>query len=44
MTHRDGRAWSVEVVQGRSEPPRPESCGKAPGTPARMDVRSLTVL
>ncbi|MCC9309237.1 sucrase ferredoxin [Kitasatospora sp. RB6PN24] len=44
VTHQDGRAWSVEVVQGRSEPPRPESCGKAPGTPARMDVRSLTAL
>jgi hypothetical protein len=44
VDHLDGRAWSVEVVQGRSEPPRPESCGKTPGTPARMDVRSLTAL
>lgn len=38
----DGRAWEVEVAQGVSEPPRPESCGKAPGTPARMVVRSVS--
>ncbi|MFF7637940.1 sucrase ferredoxin [Kitasatospora sp. NPDC008050] len=41
VRHADGRAWLVEVVQGLSEPPRPESCGKAPGTPVRMDVRSV---
>jgi hypothetical protein len=37
----DGRSWEVEVAEGVSEPPRPESCGKAPGTPARMVVRSV---
>ncbi|MFJ5121652.1 sucrase ferredoxin [Kitasatospora sp. NPDC088548] len=38
VVHEDGRAWEVEVVEGASEPPRPESCGKAAGTPSRMDV------
>lgn len=38
VVHDDGRSWEVEVAQGASEPPRPESCGKTPGTPARMDV------
>lgn len=38
VAHRDGRAWRVEVEQGAAEPPRPESCGRALGTPARMDV------
>ncbi len=42
VCHTDGRAWEVEVAQGLSEPPRPESCGKSPGTPARMDVRTVT--
>ncbi|MCX4746464.1 sucrase ferredoxin [Kitasatospora sp. NBC_01287] len=41
VRHADGRAWLVEVVRGLSEPPRPESCAKAPGTPVRMDVRSV---
>ncbi|WP_377269039.1 sucrase ferredoxin [Peterkaempfera sp. SMS 1(5)a] len=42
VRHTDGRAWEVEVALGVSEPPRPESCGKSPGTPARMDVRTVT--
>ncbi|WP_371499634.1 sucrase ferredoxin [Kitasatospora sp. NBC_00374] len=41
VTHRDGRRWRVSVVAGVSEPPRPESCGKAPGVPVRMDVVSV---
>lgn len=39
--HTDGRAWRVTVAQGAAEPPRPESCGRALGSPARMDVLSI---
>ncbi|WP_338701330.1 sucrase/ferredoxin-like family protein [Streptomyces sp. Q6] len=38
VAHVDGRHWSVTVVQGASLPPRPESCGAALASPARMDV------
>ncbi|MEU6658551.1 sucrase ferredoxin [Streptomyces sp. NPDC046821] len=38
VVHTDGRHWRVTVEQGVSLPPRPESCGAALGTPARMDV------
>ncbi|KUF13118.1 sucrase ferredoxin [Streptomyces silvensis] len=38
VAHADGRRWRVAVAQGTSLPPRAESCGAAPGTPARMDV------
>ena len=41
VRHSDGRVWRVEVEQSVSAPPRPESCGKTPGTPLRMDVRSV---
>ncbi|MFD5467667.1 sucrase ferredoxin [Kitasatospora sp. NPDC127059] len=41
VVHRDGRAWEVDVIESVSEPPRPESCGKAAGTPSRMDVLSV---
>jgi hypothetical protein len=44
VRHTDGRRWLAEVVQGVSEPPRAESCGKSPATPARMDVSSLREL
>ncbi|MGW1074533.1 sucrase ferredoxin [Streptomyces sp. NPDC002537] len=44
VAHVDGRSWRVLVEQGAAEPPRPESCGRAPGTPARMDVVSVTPL
>ncbi|WP_087925891.1 sucrase ferredoxin [Streptomyces albireticuli] len=44
VTHADGRAWRVAVEQGAAEPPRPESCGRVPGSPARMDVASVTPL
>jgi len=38
VAHADGRRWLVEVAQGASLPPRPESCGSVLGSPARMDV------
>ncbi|MFI6877159.1 sucrase ferredoxin [Streptomyces sp. NPDC050400] len=38
VAHTDGRHWQVTVAQGASLPPRPESCGAALGSPARMDV------
>ncbi|MFE7116707.1 sucrase ferredoxin [Streptomyces sp. NPDC057654] len=39
--HRDGRQWWVAVERGAAEPPRPESCGRALGSPARMDVTGV---
>jgi len=44
VRHADGRRWLVEVAEHLSEPPRPESCGKAPGTPSRMDVTAVREL
>ncbi|MDH6127768.1 sucrase ferredoxin [Kitasatospora sp. GP82] len=44
VRHSDGRRWLVEVAERASEPARPESCGKAPGTPSRMDVLSIREL
>jgi hypothetical protein len=42
VAHADGRRWSVEVAQGASLPPRPESCGtSALGSPARMEVLAV---
>lgn len=41
VAHSDGRTWSVQVVRNASTPPRPESCGAALGTPARMDVTDV---
>ncbi len=41
VVHTDGRAWSVRVTRSVSTPPRPESCGAALGTPARMDVTGV---
>ncbi|MGX2994096.1 sucrase ferredoxin [Streptomyces sp. JNUCC 64] len=38
VDHVDGRRWHVTVARGASLPPRPESCGAALATPARMDV------
>ncbi|MGW6531524.1 sucrase ferredoxin [Streptomyces venezuelae] len=38
VAHADGRRWRVTVAQEASLPPRPESCGAALGSPARMDV------
>ncbi|MGA4846270.1 sucrase ferredoxin [Streptomyces sp. G5(2025)] len=38
IAHTDGRRWQVTVEQGASLPPRPESCGAALKSPARMDV------
>jgi hypothetical protein len=44
VAHTDGRRWSVTVTQGASLPPRPESCGSALGSPARMDVVAVREL
>ncbi|MER5968785.1 sucrase ferredoxin [Streptomyces sp. NPDC002055] len=44
VAHTDGRSWQVEVARSAAEPPRPESCGAAPGSPARMDVLSVRAL
>ncbi|WP_128801732.1 MULTISPECIES: sucrase ferredoxin [unclassified Streptomyces] len=42
VAHADGRRWSVEVAQGASLPPRPESCGTSVlGSPARMEVLAV---
>lgn len=40
VAHRDGRSWTVAVRAEEQPPPRPESCGKPPGTPVayRADV------
>ncbi|MFF9205899.1 sucrase ferredoxin [Streptomyces sp. NPDC014986] len=40
----DGRRWVVEVTQGASLPPRPESCGSVLGSPARLDVAGIREL
>ncbi len=44
VAHADGRRWRVEVAQGASLPPRPESCGSVLGSPARMDVVAVREL
>ncbi|SDP00004.1 hypothetical protein SAMN04487981_115166 [Streptomyces sp. cf386] len=44
VAHVDGRHWRVEVAQGASLPPRPESCGSVLGSPARMDVAAMHAL
>ncbi|MFJ8508895.1 sucrase ferredoxin [Streptomyces avermitilis] len=44
VAHSDGRLWRVIVAQGASLPPRPESCGSALGSPARMDVVAVREL
>ncbi|MFD9905170.1 sucrase ferredoxin [Streptomyces sp. NPDC059063] len=41
VAHTDGRHWQVTVAPGASLPPRPESCGAALGSPARMDVLAV---
>ncbi|MDQ1025590.1 hypothetical protein QF035_003172 [Streptomyces umbrinus] len=44
VAHTDGRHWLVTVAQGSALPPRPESCGSALGSPARMDVMAVREL
>ncbi|MFD7795761.1 sucrase ferredoxin [Streptomyces sp. NPDC059759] len=44
VAHVDGRLWRVVVAQGTSLPPRPDSCGSALGSPARMDVVAVRQL
>ncbi|MFH8366555.1 sucrase ferredoxin [Streptomyces sp. NPDC018031] len=39
--HTDGRRWEVSVTQATATPPRPESCGAALGSPARMEVSGI---
>ncbi|GGS17244.1 sucrase ferredoxin [Streptomyces aureoverticillatus] len=41
VAHTDGRRWRVTVAQGASLPARPESCGAALASPARMDVMAV---
>ncbi|NUP43108.1 MAG: sucrase ferredoxin, partial [Streptomyces sp.] len=36
------RAWDVAVSRTAAQPPRPESCGGALGTPARMAADRVT--
>ncbi|WP_369211772.1 sucrase ferredoxin [Streptomyces flavofungini] len=38
VAHTDGRRWQVTLARAAALPPRPESCGAALKTPARMDV------
>ncbi|MFT2018858.1 sucrase ferredoxin [Streptomyces sp. 796.1] len=44
VQHTDGRGWQVTLAQLPAELPRPESCGAAPGTPARFDVLAIDPL
>ncbi|MCC9704996.1 sucrase ferredoxin [Streptomyces sp. MNU76] len=44
VAHTDGRRWTVTVARGTAEPPRQESCGSALGSPARMDVLTVSEL
>ncbi|MCD9872845.1 sucrase ferredoxin [Streptomyces guryensis] len=45
VAHADGRQWHVEVAQGASLPPRPESCGTSVlGSPARMEAVAVREL
>ncbi|WP_405868714.1 MULTISPECIES: sucrase ferredoxin [unclassified Streptomyces] len=42
VAHEDGRQWRVDVAQGASLPPRPESCSTSVlGSPARMEVLAV---
>ncbi|WP_404816677.1 sucrase ferredoxin [Streptomyces thermolineatus] len=41
VRHTDGRRWRVAVEQGSSVPPRPESCGADPASPARFTARDV---
>ncbi|TVL92714.1 sucrase ferredoxin [Streptomyces sp. SAJ15] len=38
VAHTDGRRWDVSLAQVAAAPPRPQSCGTALGSPARIDV------
>jgi hypothetical protein len=42
VAHLDGRAWDVAVAREAAEPPRPESCGAALGTPAVFTAGRVT--
>jgi hypothetical protein len=41
VEHEDGRAYEVSVTGAHALVPRPESCGKADGTPLELHVDAL---
>jgi hypothetical protein len=41
VDHVDGRSWRVAVEERPAAPPRPESCGKAPGMPTTYVVTGV---
>jgi hypothetical protein len=41
VEHEDGRAYKVSVRGGYAAVPRPESCGKADGTPLELHVETI---
>jgi len=41
VSHVDGREWTVLVEAGKSDPPRPESCGRTPVSPRRWSLVTL---
>lgn len=44
VRHYDGRSWQVTLAQLPADPPRPESCGAALGTPNRFEVLAVRPL
>jgi hypothetical protein len=42
VRHADGRSWRVAVEERPALPPRPESCGKAPGSPGTYVVTGVS--
>ncbi|MFI0899714.1 sucrase ferredoxin [Streptomyces sp. NPDC020983] len=42
--HVDGRAWDVDVFRTAAQPPRPESCGGALGTPAAIAAERVSAV
>lgn len=44
VDHSDGRAWDVAVTRTSAQPPRPESCGGALGTPAALTADRVTAV
>jgi hypothetical protein len=41
VAHTDGRAWQVTVEATAAQPPRPESCEAALGSPSVMNVTAI---
>ncbi|MFI0944128.1 sucrase ferredoxin [Streptomyces sp. NPDC021020] len=44
VRHADGRAWDVSVARTAAQPPRPESCGGALGTPAALAAERVSAV